>query len=94
MKKSKYESLKREFDALLKDYRFLESVIEDQKKRIDAYKQAWRRVHPEDQAFMREFGESNNDPALYDVFNGLLYSFGRPGKDNSVFTRLDSWNKQ
>ena len=90
---SKLERLKAENRALRTDLGFLKEVIKNQEKTINAHKKAWRRVHPEDQAFMREFQQVNEDPALFDVFNGLLYSFGRAGKNNRVFTRLDSWNK-
>lgn len=91
--KKQMEELKRENKALIFDLEFSKRIRKAQEKIIDAYKQAWRRVHPKDQQFMFEFESENNDPDLFDVFNGLLYSFGRPGKDNIVFTRLDSWNK-
>uniref|UniRef100_A0A6M3ILY6 Uncharacterized protein n=1 Tax=viral metagenome TaxID=1070528 RepID=A0A6M3ILY6_9ZZZZ len=72
---------------------FYDQVIERQAKRFEALEKAWRRVHPEDQAFMREFSKSNKDSDLFDIYNGLLYSFGRADENGRVFTRLDSWNK-
>ena len=76
-----------------RDQEFTRKVIKAQEKRMEAIKKAWRRVHPEDQAFMREFSKTNQDQDLFDVYNGLLYSFGRPDESGRVFTRLDSWNK-
>jgi len=76
-----------------RDQEFTRKVIRAQEKRMEAIKKSWRRVHPEDQAFMREFSKTNKDQDLFDVYNGLLYSFGRPDESGRVFTRLDSWNK-
>jgi len=92
--RKKLESLKRENERLRQDLKFSSEVRENMERKIEAYKQAWHRVHPEDQAFMMEFEAKNDNPVLSDVFNGLLYGFGRTGKDNKVFTRIDSWNKQ
>jgi len=75
------------------DRKYYNEIIDSQNKRITAYKIAWRRVHHEDQAFMFEFSKQNTDPNLFDVYNDLLYSFGRSDKNGIVFTRLDSWNK-
>ena len=93
MKTQEIRELKMLLQQTREDVDFLRKVIERQEKRIEAYKKAWRRVHPEDQDFMVEFGKQNEDPALFDVYNGLLYSFGRPDESGKVFTRLDSWHK-
>ena len=75
------------------DRLFYNRVIDRQAKRFEALEKAWRRVHPEDQAFMVDFSGKNKDSDLFDIYNGLLYAFGRADENGKVFTRLDSWNK-
>ena len=72
--RKKPEQLKRENERLRQDLKFSREVEESMERKIEAYKQAWRRVHPEDQAFMREFESKNNNPVLFDIFNNLLSS--------------------
>jgi len=76
-----------------RDREYFHKVINRESKCMEAIKTAWRRVHPEDQDFMRKFSKENKDPELFDVYNGLLYSFGRPDENGIVFTRLFSWRK-
>ena len=91
--RKKIAHLESDNNSLRQDLKFSREVRENMELQIEAYKQAWRRVHPEDQAFMREFEAKNDNPVLFDIFNRLLYGFGRPGSDDRIFTRLDSWNK-
>ena len=85
------QRLQAKLAAAREDIKDLHEQVEWYRKRYTAIKQAWRRVHPEDQAFMQSF--KTDDPDLFDVYNDLLYSFGRPDERGVVFTRLDSWNK-
>ena len=71
-----------------KDIKFQCSVIEAQRKRAEAVALAWRNVHPDDKSFM--LAAKHEDPDLFDVYNRLLYSYGRPDERGVVVTRLSS----
>jgi hypothetical protein len=67
---------------------FQDRIIRRMEKRSAAVALAWSVVSPDDKTFM--FNAKHDDPDLFDVYNQLLYSFGRPNADGVVTTRLSS----
>jgi hypothetical protein len=80
------ERLRSEAENLRKDVFTLRRCVEAQQKRADAVALAWSVVHPSDKAFM--MNAKHDDPDLFDVYNRLLYSFGRPDENGIVRTRI------
>ena len=66
------------------------AVCEHQKKQLAIIRKAWSKPHVDDLRFMREFEAENKDRDLFDVFNRMLYSFGRPDACGCVRTMLSS----
>lgn len=63
-------------------------MLERLSKRHNALKNAITSLSVEDKAFMQSFNPG--DPDLHDVFNEILYSYGRARKDGTCQTRLSA----
>jgi hypothetical protein len=86
--KQKLAKAEAEVRDLRECVRHYQSVAEIAQKRNNALREAITYVHPRDLAYMRQWEAANEDRALFDVFNSLIYAFGRPIEDGTVWTRL------
>ena len=84
----KQARLEKQVAELKESVEFYRRCLERSEKRRKALADGIRIVHPSDKGFMMAFKTDDHD--LFDVYNEFLYSFGRPGENNIVFTRLSS----
>lgn len=83
------EQLRYELEQERKAHQFTRGVLTRVEKRYKALAHGITAICPRDRAFMLRFHDTNNDPDLYDVYNGFLYTFGRTCEEiGTVFTRL------
>ena len=87
-KQQRIEDLERQLRYAREDAERYKRIAERLNKRIEAIDLAWSRVHPVDKGFM--LSAKHEDPDMFDVYNQLLYSFGRPDDDGTVRTRISS----
>ncbi len=65
---------------------FYKQCLERSEKRLKALKHGITSISAHDLGFMMNF--ETNDKDLLDVYNELIYSFGRPFSDGRVYTRM------
>ena len=81
------QRLEAEIKRLREEVAYYKKEYEHQRIRYMLVIEAWSRVHPVDLAFMHE---REGKTAIPDVYNHLLYDFGRPDPDGTTRTRLSS----
>ena len=87
--KQQIEQLRHDLAQEWESHKRTQGVLERVQKRYKALAHGITAVCPRDRAFMLRFHDTNDDPDLYDVYNGFLYAFGRTCEESgTVFTRL------
>lgn len=87
--KQRIRQLEAELRSARANEQFWKRCAERAEKRDALLREGITFVHPRDKAFMMQRNAGEQDSDLLDVFNSLLYSFGRPiNAEGLVYTRL------
>jgi hypothetical protein len=85
---TKTERLELQNKGLREQVKYANERADYERARYDLILTAWSRVHPHDLAYMRSM--SGKIEGHLDIYNGLIYSFGRPDPDGTIRTRLSA----